>query len=689
MRLIVYTNPRDNSANEKPGFFGRVGRRLLPYAFAVGVLTSFFGCSADNSDPPPVLEDLAIESSPLADAFTGQPYRYPVVATARNESIITYTLLDGPTGMTVQPVTGVVTWTPVECQAVPAAVSIKATDSVGNMALQDFIINVVFDLPDLPGIYVSPDGEDSAGRGASDMPFATITYAAKQSQPGDTVFVRGGTYQNSTYGDGDPDVGGSAVGIKTSGTAALPIRYQPYGNEKVKIRYDGKYGVTINASYIVFDGFEVAGPALSISYADVISAWWENGPSMYNAHGIIARGHHNTIENCVVHDACGKGIGAWNFDYVTVRNNIVYNCSWWTIGGTDGICLQSPTAFDASPGVHTQIHGNLVFNCEQRIMSRSWSNGSAQLTIDESAGVLMQSGWAAGFCEIYNNLSLFNGKGINPQFATSDVRIFNNSIYVNGTTIGGVTSGVVMRSLSNCLAERNAVHARLDHVALNGVTNNTFTDNYVIGRDTPANLSPGNYLVDRLFRDPDALDFRLVSGIPDNIGVPEVELDRMMQMAGEYGIKEIRPTLYVVDYYGQTETIKNSQPAGSTFVLNIHYPDPTPETYPETYDVVKDTILDVEAAEGVVANDTNPMEGALEAQLVSNTHNGVLTLSSEGDFNYVPNPAHNGVLTLSSEGDFNYVPNPGFVGEDSFWYKTHDGMNKSNMTKVSIVVYSP
>ena len=114
---------------------------------------------------------------------------------------------------------------------------------------------------------------------------------------------------------------------------------------------------------------------------------------------------------------------------------------------------------------------------------------------------------------------------------------------------------------------------------------------------------------------------------------------------------------------------QNGESPGSTFILNIHYTTLHPVAVPDAYDVLEDTILNIDIAEGVLANDVNPMVGVLEARLISNPHNGV--------------------LTLSSEGDFNYVPNPGFVGEDSFWYKTHDGMNKSNMTKVSIVVYSP
>ncbi len=43
-------------------------------------------------------------------------------------------------------------------------------------------------------IYVAPDGNDS-NPGTIDQPFESIQKAQELASPGDTVFIRGGTYQ--------------------------------------------------------------------------------------------------------------------------------------------------------------------------------------------------------------------------------------------------------------------------------------------------------------------------------------------------------------------------------------------------------------------------------------------------------------------------------------------------------------
>src|SRR6185312_17052188 len=61
------------------------------------------------------------------------------------------------------------------------------------------------------------------------QPFQTIQHAANLAQPGDTVFIRGGTYRET-------------VVPAHSGMAGAPIVFEPYQNEKVLI--DGADPVT-------------------------------------------------------------------------------------------------------------------------------------------------------------------------------------------------------------------------------------------------------------------------------------------------------------------------------------------------------------------------------------------------------------------------------------------------------------
>jgi hypothetical protein len=71
--------------------------------------------------------------------------------------------------------------------------------------------------------YVDPAGDDHQNDGLSlSAPFQTIGKAASVAAPGDTCYIRGGTYRET-------------VAVAASGTAALPITFQAYGNEVVTI----------------------------------------------------------------------------------------------------------------------------------------------------------------------------------------------------------------------------------------------------------------------------------------------------------------------------------------------------------------------------------------------------------------------------------------------------------------------
>ena len=74
-----------------------------------------------------------------------------------------------------------------------------------------------------------------------------------------------------------------------------------------------------------------------------------------------------------------------------------------------------------------------------------------------------------------------------------------------------------------------------------------------------------------------------------------------------------------------------------------------------------------QASSGVLANDTDPNGYSLQAQLVTNVSDGILTLNSDG--------------TLV------YMPKAGWTGTDTFTYKDQDsGGNVSNVATVTLTV---
>jgi VCBS repeat-containing protein len=74
----------------------------------------------------------------------------------------------------------------------------------------------------------------------------------------------------------------------------------------------------------------------------------------------------------------------------------------------------------------------------------------------------------------------------------------------------------------------------------------------------------------------------------------------------------------------------------------------------------------VSAAEGVLANDTDPENDTLTASLVTTTANGT--------------------LSLGSNGSFTYTPTTGFIGTDWFTYRAFDGLMYSTTATASLYV---
>ncbi|HEV2973204.1 MAG TPA: peptidylprolyl isomerase, partial [Pirellulales bacterium] len=84
----------------------------------------------------------SFSSVPVTAAQVGVAYGYTVQATDIVQNGIVYSVVSGPAGMTVDPSTGVVTWTPTAGQVGAQAVDLRATDVAGNMLDQTFSVAV-------------------------------------------------------------------------------------------------------------------------------------------------------------------------------------------------------------------------------------------------------------------------------------------------------------------------------------------------------------------------------------------------------------------------------------------------------------------------------------------------------------------------------------------------------------------
>ena len=102
------------------------------------------------------------------------------------------------------------------------------------------------------------------------------------------------------------------------------------------------------------------------------------------------------------------------------------------------------------------------------------------------------------------------------------------------------------------------------------------------------------------------------------------------------------------------------------FATQFPLPNRAPVAVSDVYAVFANRSLTVTAAEGVLANDSDPEEDPLTAVLITGPTQGS--------------------VSLSASGAFTYAPNKGFVGVDTFTYRATDGLADSNFATVTITI---
>jgi hypothetical protein len=550
--------------------------------------------------------NLSITSTPPVTAETGEPYAYQLQVSNPNSYDLSFSLGNAPIGMTIQSITGKITWTPAPGQTQSGDVTSIVTTETGLSVTQILSQSVTVSAITYPGDYFIATNGNSANDGSPSSPLDWIKTACDDGPaPGSTIYVRGGTYKNDNYGLSNDN--SAFPDVLCSGTVGNPITIKPYGNEKVKFQFDGFSGVKLKGNYLVFEGFEIEGPAENITYEEALADWWI-GSKIFNGNGIVVNGHHVTVRNNVVHNTTGSGI-FYNEggDYGLVENNIVYNAAWWSTKGTTAIGIINSTSSDSSVSQNIKVIGNLIFASESRIFSRVFSKRYAELAIDEGSGTLVQfngRSYQGGYL-IQDNFYLYNGKGLAVAY-TDKVNVINNTLYMNGSTINGTFTGLRVNKAIDINLSGNAVHVspenlgysvaaevdQNDAVAVAACQAQTSgnrdcsivnsSNNYYVGGDDPTDLPAGNSMVTQLFVDPSNLDFTIIDGNPNNIGASAATWATLKALVDEYGIV-IRPTNWQPDLAGQTKSIAENLPAGATVDNQTDWPHHVWVYLPDNY----------------------------------------------------------------------------------------------------------
>src|SRR5262245_53990205 len=280
--------------------------------------------------------------------------------------------------------------------------------------------------------YVAPNGRD-ANLGTEEQPFQTLGRGVRDLRPGDTLYVKNGTY-----------TGSSQLAHLPSGTSwNNPVTIAAYpGHSPVLVKSEQDYHTLYftNNSYIVIDGFVIDGT--NANHGIKIT---------YDSYGIA---NHIRIQNSQIISALGSGIdvtpgsdgnefihlqvhdnGTNDFDhglYISSSDNIVEGCSIHDNTGW-GVHVYS--------GWGRVAHNNIIRNNE------IYHNGKSRARGD---GLILASGNGN---QAYNNVIWCNiGNGIRIDYGASNTYVGHNTIYANTT---GIYIGA---GSSNALIEDNSIY---------------------------------------------------------------------------------------------------------------------------------------------------------------------------------------------------------------------------------------
>ncbi len=154
--------------------------------------------------------------------------------------------------------------------------------------------------------YIAPTGGSDSGNGAIGTPFATIAHGIAVSQPGDTIYLRGGTFSLSST---------LIIGTNRNGTAASPVNLFAYPGDATPVldfrgetfsgTNSGAVGLDLQANYWHLQGF-------TVQYAADA--------------GINISGSNNTLNRLVSRQNQDSGFFLKQSSTRIPSNNLILNC---------------------------------------------------------------------------------------------------------------------------------------------------------------------------------------------------------------------------------------------------------------------------------------------------------------------------------------------------------------------------
>jgi hypothetical protein len=201
--------------------------------------------------------------------------------------------------------------------------------------------------------YLSPSGSDSAS-GTKSHPWRTLYASLRKLHPGDTLYVRGGTY---------PWSGTNYTTL--AGTAAHPIRIANYPGEKAVFQGSGTHADWLyfskNSAYITLYGLTVLGGDVS---AD------STGSSLV---GLVGNANHITLDHMRLY-ASADWANQQHLIYLQSNSVNDITIKYSVLDGHGCACSGLISLYHDPNAVRVNITRNTIRNADQAVLI--WANAS-------------------------------------------------------------------------------------------------------------------------------------------------------------------------------------------------------------------------------------------------------------------------------------------------------------------------
>jgi hypothetical protein len=472
-------------------FFVKFLSRLSSKVFLVAGFCLSAACLPAQT-PEPTRASVALQASFFIDAVQNQPMQGHTNVSAGPGNAVTFAVETKPTHGTVAlDASGADAWIYTPAKDFIGTDMFRIAATVGGEKATQRVVILVNEPPANRKLYVDAAKGSDKNPGTKSKPFASIQASSNVTLPGDTVYIKDGTYTQTSSE--------AVVLIARSGAPGAWITYRPYPGAHPRLFAKDAWNVVlITASWIRVQGLDIAGNMPNVSIEDAAKVYdrFAAGSKTYGpetsfaqTNGITVRPtdrqklklaeyiypRHIEVLGNLVHDVQGGGISAMESDYIAIRDNKIQNVAGRALYACSGISILGSQNTDfQTPPYKMYVENNLIVNARtyvKWIATKAMSDGNG-IILDSNRNVSPKGEPFKGHYLVANNVVLDTGGAGIQVFSTDNADVVYNTVYNSSLTPGLNYGQIWVHATSNLRIMNNIMMA-----GLGGKMNQFFKDN--------------------------------------------------------------------------------------------------------------------------------------------------------------------------------------------------------------------